>query len=256
MLHCNSAITPADANIRNEVKEEDESIDPTMFKRLIGSFRHLCQSRPGISYSIGIVSRFMSNPHKTQFLAAKKILRYKNGTLQYGILFPQAQETEQLSMIGYLDADWRGDKIDRRSITCFGFMLQGAPISWSSKKQSIVALSSCEAEYVAGSFASCQANWLQNVLEELMIKLKPPIKLLIDNKSAINLAKNPIAHGKSKHIETRFHYLRDQVNKCKIKVEYCSTLNQVADIFTKLVKRAQFLKVRRELGVVCFESLN
>jgi len=89
-----------------------------------------------------------------------------------------------------------------------------------------------------------------------MIQLKQPIKLLIDNKSAINLAKNPNAHGKSNHIETRFHYLMDQVNKCKIKVEYCSTMDQVADIFTKPVKRTQFLKLRRELGVVCFESLN
>jgi len=89
-----------------------------------------------------------------------------------------------------------------------------------------------------------------------MIKFKQPIKLLIDNKSAINLAKNLISHGKSKHIETTFHYLRDQVNKCKIKVEYCSTLDQVADIFTKPVKRAQFLKLRREFGVVCFDSLN
>jgi len=122
--------------------------------------------------------------------------------------------------------------------------------------KSIVALSSCEAEYVAGSSAACQANWMQNVLEELMIKLEQPIKLLIDNKSAIDLAKNPISHGKSKHIETRFHYLRDQVNKCKIKVKYCSTLDQVANIFTKPVKRAQFLKLRRELGVVCFDSLN
>jgi len=124
MLDCNSAITPADANIKIEVKEDDESIDPTMFRRLIGSLRYLCQSRPAISYSIGIVSRFMSNPLKTHLLAAKKIIRYINGTLQYGILFPKAQESEQLSMIGYSDAYWCADKIDRMSNTCFVFMLQ------------------------------------------------------------------------------------------------------------------------------------
>jgi len=88
MLDCNSSIAPADANIRNEVTKEDEGVDPTMFRRLIGSLRYLCQSRLDISYSVGIVSKFMSNPHKTYFLAAKKILRYINGTLQYGILFP------------------------------------------------------------------------------------------------------------------------------------------------------------------------
>ena len=198
----------------------------------------------------------MSNPLKTHFLTAKKILRYMNGTLHYGILFLIAQVTELLNMIGYLDADWCGDKIDKRSTKGCVFMLQGTPISWSSKKQSIVALSSCEVEYVVGSSAACQANWLQNVLEDLMIKLKHPIKCLIDNKSTINLAKNHITHGKRKHIETRFHYLRDQVNKCKIIVEYCSTNDQVANVFTKPVKRAQFLKLRRELRVVCFESWN
>ena len=125
------------------------------------------------------------------------------------------------------------------------FKLKGAPISWSYKKQSIVALSSCEAEYVAGSSAACQAKWLLNVLEDLMIKLKHPIKLLIDNNSTINLPKNPIAHGKSKHIETIFHYLRDQVSKYKIIVDYCSTNDQIADVFTKPVKRAQFLKLGR-----------
>jgi len=88
-------------------------------------------------------------------------------------------------------SDWRGDKINRRSTACFVFMLQGVPISWSSKKQSIVALSSCEVEYVARSSAACQANWLQNVLEKLMINIEQPFKLLLDNKSAINLAKKP-----------------------------------------------------------------
>jgi hypothetical protein len=90
MLDCNSSITLADSNIRNEVIEEDEYVDPTMFRSLIGSLRYLCQSRPYISYSVGIVSRYMSNPSKTHFLAAKKILRYINGTLQYGTLFPKA----------------------------------------------------------------------------------------------------------------------------------------------------------------------
>ena len=174
----------------------------------------------------------------------------------FSVLFLMAQATEQFNMIGYSDADWCGDKIDKRSTTCFVFMLKGACISWSSKKQSIVVLSSCEAEYVAGSSTTCQANWLQNVLEDLMIKLKHPIKLLVDNKSTINLAKNPITHGKSKPVETRFHYLRDQVNKCKIIVEYCSTNDKVAYVFTKPVKRAQFLELRKELGVFCFESLN
>jgi hypothetical protein len=109
---------------------------------------------------------------------------------------------------------------------------------------------------VAGSLAACQANWLQSLLSEIGIVEDITVVLKLDNKSAINLAKNPISHGKSKHIETRFHFLRDQVSKGKLKLEFCSSEDQQADIFTKAVKRDQFLKLRRNIGVVCFESLN
>ncbi|GAU33536.1 hypothetical protein TSUD_143290 [Trifolium subterraneum] len=152
--------------------------------------------------------------------------------------------------------DWCGDKVDRRSTSGYVFKFQNAPISWCSKKQSVIALSSCEAEYVAGSLAACQANWLQSLLSEMKIIDNITVMLKIDNKSSINLAKNPVSHGKSKHIETRFHFLRDQVNKGKLSLEYCSTNDQQADILTKAVKRDQFLKLRREMRIVSFDSLS
>ncbi|CAJ2647902.1 unnamed protein product [Trifolium pratense] len=148
------------------------------------------------------------------------------------------------------------DKVDRRSTSGYLFKFQNAPVSWCSKKQSVIALSSCEAEYVAGSLVACQANWLQSLLIEMKIIDNITIMLKIDNKSAINLTKNPVSHGKSKHIETRFYFLRDQVNKGKLNLEYCSTDNQQADIMTKAVKRDQFLKLRREIRIVCFDSLS
>jgi KUP system potassium uptake protein len=120
----------------------------------------------------------------------------------------------------------------------------------------VIALSSCEAEYVAGSLAACQTNWLQSLLSEMKVTDNITVVLKLDNKSTINLAKNPISHGKSKHIETRFHFLRDQVNKGKLSLEYCPTNNQQADILTKAVKKDQFLKLRREMRVVCFDSLS
>ncbi|KAK2397262.1 hypothetical protein QL285_058855 [Trifolium repens] len=112
-----------------------------------------------------------------------------------------------------------------------------------------------EAEYVAGSLAACQANWLQSLLSEMSIIEDITVVLKIDNKSAINLAKNPVRHGKSKHIETRFHFLRDQVTKGRLKLEYCSTDNQQADILIKAVKRANFSS-SREMRVVSFDILN
>jgi hypothetical protein len=256
MLDCNSSVTPADTRAKIEEDASSDAVDSTMFRQLIGSLRYLCQTRPDISYAVGYVSRFMSKPLKCHLLAAKRILRYINGTIHYGVVFPYSKDNGKLELSGFSDADWCGDKVDRRSTSGYLFKFQNAPVSWCSKKQSVIALSSCEAEYVAGSLAACQANWLQSLLSEMNIIADITVVLKIDNKSAINLAKNPVSHGKSKHIETRFHFLRDQVTKGKLKLEYCSTDNQQADILTKAVKRDQFLKLRREMGVVSFDSLN
>ncbi|GAU37412.1 hypothetical protein TSUD_361170 [Trifolium subterraneum] len=241
------AVIPADTRLKLEVDGSSETVDSTMFRQLLGSLRYLCQTRPDISYAVGYVSRFMSKPLKSHLFAAKRILRYINGTIHYGVLFPHSSDNSKLELNGFSDADRCGDKVDMRSTSGYVFKFQNAPVSWCSKKQSVIALSSCEAEYVAGSLAACQANWLQSLLSEMKIIGNITIMLKIENKSAINLAKNPVSHGKSKHIETRFHFLRDQVNKGKLSLEYCSTNDQQADILTKAVKRDQFLKLRREI---------
>ena len=136
------------------------------------------------------------------------------------------------------------------------FRFFGAPISWSSKKQSVIALSSCEAEYIAGSSATCQAFWLDELLKALQIEVEKPLKLFVDNVSAISLAKNPVSHGRSKHIEVRFHFLREQVHKGRLELKYCSTEEQVADAFTKALRVDRFDKMRKELSVVSLRSLN
>ena len=125
--------------------------------------------------------------------------------------------------MSYSDSDWCGDKVDRRNTSEYLFKFLGGPISWSSKKQVIFALSMCEAEYIAGVVAGCQALWLLNLLEDLKIKVKKPLKLMIDNKSAINLVRNPMLHKRSKHIETKYHFLRSQVQNGTLEVLHCST---------------------------------
>jgi len=206
MADCNPANTPAEINTKLEIAAE-EAVDPTMYKQLVGSLRYLCNNRPDLSFVVGLISRFINNPKKSHLTAAKRILRYVKGTLEYGILFPR--KTDQRTM-GYSDSDWRGDKTNRRRTIGYLFKFLGAPISLCSKKKPVVALSSCEAEYIAGSYAACQAIWLDSLLDELKFEAKKPIKLLIDNKSTINLAKNPVLHGRSKHIKTRFHFLREK----------------------------------------------
>jgi len=135
------------------------------------------------------------------------------------------------------------------------FLINNAPIAWCSKKQPVIALSSCEAEYISGSYAACQAVWLEELLKEIKIRVKTPLQLKIDNVSAINLAKNLVSHGRSKQIEVRFHFLIDLVNKERIEVVYCNTELQLADILTKALKNERFEDLRRQIGVVSLKYL-
>jgi hypothetical protein len=187
--------------------------------------------------------------------AVKRILRYLQGTVDYGVLYSNT-DGNQRRLVGYCDSDWSGDKVERKSTMGYVFTLFNCPISWCSKKQNVVALSTCEAEYISACNAACQGIWLQSLLQEMMIDVDEEIELRVDNKSAINLAKNPIAHGRSKHIETKFHFLRDQVTKGKIKLVYCKTEAQGADIFTKPLKIERFKDLRKMLNVQSLENLN
>ena len=186
-----------------------------------------------MTFSVGLVSKFMSDPRQPHLIAAKRIMRYLKGTLGYGILFPHhTKGDDSLHLVAYSDSDWCGDLVDRRSTMGQVFLLSGSPISWSSKKQTVVALSTCEAKYIAACVAACQALWLSSLLEELKVFTGEAVDLLVDNKSAIDLAKNPVSHGRSKHIDTKFHFLRDQVSKGKIKLQHCKTEKQLAHIMT------------------------
>lgn len=201
------------------------------------------------------MSRFMERPNTSHYAAAKRILRYLKGTMDYGLLFPADLSSENAEMVGFTDSDWCGGQDDRRSTAGYVFQFCSGSISWCSKKQSVVALSSCEAEYIAAALGACQALWLENLMDEPKLQQKKPMKLLIDNKSAINLAKHPVAHGRSKHIQTRFHFIRDEVNSGKLELEHCQTENQVADIFTKALKVEKFEELRDKLKVVSLATL-
>ncbi|CAJ2646460.1 unnamed protein product [Trifolium pratense] len=254
MSDCTYAITPMETNLKLEMNESEDAVDPTMFKQIVGSLRYLCNSRPDICFEVGLISRFMEDPRQSHMKAAVRILRYIAGTLDFGILFPKSAVNAKSKIICYSDADWCGDKVDRRSTTGYFFKYLNASVAWCSRKQPVVALSSCEAEYIAGSYAACQALWINSVLKELKIDVKKPITLQIDNQSAINLAKNPVLHGRSKHIEAIFHFLREQVNQGSLEVIHCATGSQVADIMTKSLKVDRFLNLRNSLGVFQLRS--
>ena len=172
------------------------------------------------------------------------------GTLDYGLLFSKANHNQGIRLIGFSDADWSGDVEDNKNTTGYVFKLLGSTICWSSKKQEDVGLSTCESEYMVAASAACQSAWLESLFAELKIQLDSVVQLNMDNKSAICLANNPIAHGRTKHIGTKYHYLRDQVRKGRISLAYCKSEEQEADILTKVLRGEKFYKFREKVGIV------
>ena len=147
----------------------------------------------------------------------------------------------------FVDADHAANKDDRRSVTGYAFLLAGGPVSWQSKTQPTVALSSMEAEYMAACAATQEALWLSMLLEQMNIQLSKPIILNEDNKSCIEFSKNPGNHQRSKHIDTKYHFVRERVAAGDIALQWISTTEQIADIFTKALDAADFCRLRESL---------
>ncbi|KAE8683276.1 TMV resistance protein N-like [Hibiscus syriacus] len=196
--------------------------------------------------NFGLVSRYMESPTTIHFKAAKRILRYLKGTIDFGLFYSVSNDYK---LVGYSDSDWGGDIDNRRSTTGFVFFMGDIAFTWMSKKQPIVTLSTCEAEYVAATSCVCHAIWLRNLLKEIGLIQEEPTKVCVDNKSAIALAKNPVFHDRSKHIDIRYHYIRECVARKDVEVEYVKSQDQVADIFTKPLTSEDFLRLRNLLGV-------
>ena len=157
---------------------------------------------------MGAVSKFNSKPNQTHLTAVKRILRYLKGTADLALKY---QQTDNCSFIGYSDADWAGDQNDRHSTTGNIFLMADGPISWLSKKQPIVALSTSEAEYVALSSVTQEAVWLKRLLNSINAIPPGPVVIMEDNQGAIAIARNPVAHARTKHIDIRFHYIREAI---------------------------------------------
>lgn len=161
--------------------------------------------------------------------------------MEYGIWYKQGESSE---LIGYTDSDYAGDVDDSRSTSGYAFFINGGSIAWSSWKQPIVTLSTTDAEYVAAATCACQAIWMKRVLKEIGHNQAEEMVLFYDNTSTIKLSKNLVMHGKSKHIRVRYHFLRELTKEGAIKLVYCNTEEQLADIMTKHLKMVAFPKIR------------
>ncbi|GKA07313.1 retrovirus-related pol polyprotein from transposon TNT 1-94 [Tanacetum coccineum] len=215
MESCNAVVNPIVLGCKLRCKD-GESVDETLFKQLVGSLMYITITRPAIQFVVSLISRFMSKPTSVHLAAAKRIMRYIQGTLDCGIWYKMGGEG---NMKVFNDSDYAGDFDDRKSTSCHVILWDGAAVIWSSKKQSIVALSSTEAEYVATAACACQVIWVRGVLQELGLKMEETTMINCDNTSAIKLSQNPVFHGR------------------------------LVDIFTKPLHREVFLKLRDQLGV-------
>jgi hypothetical protein len=245
---CKPCQSPMEERLKLSKDSTSPRVNATSYRSIIGGLRYLAHTRPDISFAVGYLSRFMEDPREDHLTATKHLLRYIAGTIKHGLVYPK-RGNGRLELTGYSDSDMAGDVDGRRSTTGIIFFLGSCAISWQSHKQKVVALSTCEAEYIAVATACCQGVWLARLLKELTEEeLQAPV-LLVDNKSAIALAKNPILHDRSKHIDTKYHYIRDCIVEGRIKVEYVDTAQQLGDILTKSLGRLRLQELRRKVGV-------
>ncbi|KAI3462288.1 hypothetical protein Pfo_018951, partial [Paulownia fortunei] len=224
MLDCKPISTPMEVNAKLCAHEGKGLEDETMYRQLVGSLIYLNLTRPDISFAVDIVSRYMQNPKKSHLEAVRRILRYVKSTIDYGLLYKKG---EGCKLFGYCDADYAGDHDTRRSTTGYVFKLGSGIISWCSKRQPTVSLSTTEAEYRAAAMAGQESTWLIQLMNNLHQLVDYPIPLYCDNQSAIRLAENPVFHARTKHVEVHYHFIREKVLQEEIEMRQIKTNDQV-----------------------------
>ena len=201
--------------------------------------------------SVCMCARFQANPKECLLVAVKGILRYLVHTPNLGLWYPKGSTFD---LLGYSYSDYADCKVDRKSTTGTCQFLGRSLVSWSSKKQNSVALSTAEAEYVAAGACCAQLLWMRQTLCDFTCEYTK-IPLLCDNESAIKLAKNPVQHSRTKHIDIRHHFLRDHETKGDIALSHVSTDKQLTDIFTKPLDEQRFCFLRSELNILDSRNL-
>nr|GEZ82661.1 zinc finger, CCHC-type [Tanacetum cinerariifolium] len=246
MMDSNDAKIPLDPGTKLVKAEDGNPFDATYYRSLIESLRYLLHTRPDLSYSVGLLSRFMQDPKDHHLKAVKQVIRYIKGTKEHGIIY---NKEGGCKITGYSDSSYGINTDQGKGTTRIVFYFEESPITWCTQKQPTVALSSCESEFMAATAAACQALWLKRLLSELTGYEEKRIMLKVDNVSAIAFVRNPVFYGRSKHIDIRYHFIHECVENGHINMEHVSGELQRADILTKALPRLKFITMRQMLGV-------
>ena len=231
----------------NPEKRSDASLT-TRYQQIVGSLMYaMLGTRPDICFAVNRLSQFGSNPMHEHMLAAQHVLEYLATTQHRRLLYGANNSTE---LIGYSDSDWAGDRNDRRSTTGYTFMLSGGPIAWAAQKQRTVALSSTEAEYMALTDCLKHTQWTLSLLQQLLFDVELPIDIFCDSTGAQSIASNNVYHKRTKHIDIRYHYIREKVADRTIVINEINSNDNLADIFTKTLPRDQHNLLTSRIGFV------
>lgn len=241
----NPVSTPLDHNIKLTLPAENDPAvgDPEFCRQYrsgLGKLAYLAwATRPDLSHAIQHLSQFSQRPTPDHMSSLKRVYRYVQGTTTLGLHFkPNGR------LITFSDADWANDATDRRSISGYLSLLADAPISWSSRKQPTVALSTMEAEFMALARATTEVLWLRELGSELGLAPDGPSSINVDNRSAIDFAQNSNSHARSKHIDIRYHFVRERITSNEVKLDHCASEDNLADILTKPLPKPAFVSLR------------
>ena len=246
MQGCRSSAFPMEQNLKLDKSEKEPQVDANQYRRLVGRLLYLQATRPDIAYSVNVLSQFVADPRQSHMDAATRVLRYLKATPGQGILFPRNGGTK---LIAYCDSDWLGCPYTRRSRTGYLLLLGGAPISWKTKKQSVVSRSSAEAEFRAMASTVSEILWMRWLLNELDINPTSPTPLFCDNQAARHIANNPVFHERTKHVEIDCYFVRERVETQEIQPMHIDTKMQIADLFTKGLGAQQLRCLLDKLGI-------
>ena len=246
MKDCKTMETPLVPHSKSQ-EDGEEFTDPKIYRSLVGGLLYLTATRPDLMFSASYLSRYLKEPRSKHLKEAKRVLRYIKGTSDMGLHFTAIKEPR---LIGYSDSDWGGCKEDLKSTTGYCFSLGSAIFSWQTSKQATIAQSTAEAEYMAMCAAANQSVWLKRLLEYLMFNDQVGVPIYCDSQSTIAIGINPVQHRRTKHIQIKYHVVREYEKNGDIQLQYCKGEEQMADIFTKALGGKMFEKFRDQLGLI------
>ena len=255
MMDCKPSRTPMSTDFSKSLTEQElEKIeDGTPHREAIGSLLYASIStRPDIATAVGILAQYVSNPKKQHWMGVKRVFRYLQGTKEYGLVLDGSQG---VVLNGFVDSDWASDIDTRKSRTGYIFRLGNGTITWNTKKQTTVATSSTDAEYMAAYAGVAESLWICQLLEELQFIVPKQITLMEDNSECIATTENPVNSSRLKHIDIKYHFVREQVQKGVIKFIYCPSRDMIADIMTKPLNEELFKKHRTAMGIKTIDSI-